>query len=168
MSVPDAYRKTVHLAIVAKIRAAQASGQPLAFIAANSFFPAIFPKFESMPPNSYPALTMMPDRGREKFFTTGDPPAVGDTMIFKLILAVREGKPGLGLLGDATLTPPVVGLYDFEGAVKSVIESDQTLGNCPGVQKVLCIDDDYKYDYYPTILQEITVSVGGQLTTRAH
>ncbi len=49
-----------------------------------------------------------------------------------------------------------------------MIETDQTLGGTPGVQKVLCIDDDYKYDFYPTVLQEITVAVTGQLTTRSH
>ena len=164
----SSYRGSVHAAIAAKIVAAQAGGQPLAFVAASSFFPAIFPKFADLPPEAYPAITIMPDRGREKFFTTGNPPAVNDTFIFKVLLAVREGTPGLGLLGDATQSPPVVGLYDFEAAIKDVLETDQQLNSTPGVQKVLCIDDDYKYDAYPVILQEITVQVIGQLTTRSH
>jgi hypothetical protein len=166
----SAYRLDVHKALVAKIVAAQANGQQLAFVAPDSFFPAVYPDFDSLPPEALPALMLMPDRGREKFFTTGDPPAVTDAFIFKLILAVREGKPGLGFLGDAAQVPPVVGLYDFEAAVKNVIETDQALSNAAGgrVQKVLCIDDDYKYDYYPTVLQEITVAITGQLTTRTH
>ncbi len=164
----SSYRGAVHAAVAAKITAAMAGGQPLAFVDTNSFFPAIFPGFAALPPESLPAITMMPDRGREKFFTTGNPPAVSDTFIFKILLLVREGSPGLGLLGDATLTPPLVGLYDFEAAMKDVLETDQTLGGCPGVQKVLCIDDNYHYDNYPLIMQEITLSVTGQLTTRAH
>lgn len=164
----SSYRGAIHAALAAKIVAAQAVGQPLAFVGTNSFFPSTYPKFHDLPPESYPAIMLMPDRGREKFFTTGVPPAVSDTFIFKVVIAQREGSPGLGLLGDATQKPPLVGLYDFEGAIKDVIETDQQLGNTQGVQKVLCIDDDYKYDFYPTIIQEITVAITGQLTTRTH
>jgi len=164
----SSYRGAIHNAIAAKIIAAQAVGQPLAFVAASSFFPAIFPKVEDINPNAYPIITIMPDRGREKFFTTGTPPAVSDTFVFKIIIGVREGKPGLAFLGDSTQVPPVKGLYDFETAIKNVLETDQTLGNTQGVQKVLCIDDEYKYEYYPAVFQAITFAVTGQLTTQSH
>jgi hypothetical protein len=162
----SAYRGAIHTALLAKITAALGNGNPLSFVKATSVFPAIFPGFESLPPEAYPAITMMPDRGREKFFTTGDPPAVTDLFMFKIVLAVREGKPGQALLGDPAVS--MTGLYDFEAAVKNVIETDQSLGDTPGVQKVLCVDDDYKYEFYPTVIQEITVQVQGQLTTRTH
>jgi hypothetical protein len=164
----SSYRGAIHSAVLAKLLAAQAPGQPLAFVSAGSIFPAIYPTFFSLPPEALPAITIMPDRGREKFFTTGVPPALSDVVMLKILLAVREGKPGAGLLGDATLTPPMIGLYDFEAAVKDVLESDQTLGGTPGVQKVLCVDDDYKYERYPTLIQDITLQVTGQLTTQSH
>ena len=164
----SSYRGSVHAALAAKIVGAQATGMPLAFVALTSFYPSVYPKFVNLPPQSYPAIMMMPDRGREKFFTTGNPPAVNDTFLFKFILAVHEGKPGLGFLGDPSQTPPLIGLYDFEQAFKNVIETDQTLGYTPGVQKVLCVDDDYKYDFWPTTMQEVSVAVTGQLTTQTH
>ncbi len=168
----SSYRKDVHVALAAKITAALALGQPLAFVAPGSFFKAAYPDFHALPPDAYPAIMLMPDRGREKFFTTGDPPAVLDGFLFKLVIAQQEGDAGsgAGFLGDAALNPPLVGLYDFESAIKDVIETDQSLGGAAGgrVQKVLCTDDDYKYDYYPTVMQEIIVMVTGQLTTRSH
>ena len=164
----SSYRGAVHAAIVAKIQAAQATGQPLAIVRSTSFFPAIFPTFAALAPEAYPAITLMPERGKTKFFTTGVPPALADGFMFKIVLAVREGKPVLGLLGDPTQSPPVVGLYDLEAALKNVIEADQSLGGTQGVQKVLCVDDEYDYTFYPTVLQKITVNVTGQLTTQSH
>lgn len=162
------YELGVHNGLLGKITAAQAGVGPLAFMAAASIYPAIYPGIESLSPQSYPALALMPDKNQAKFFTTGDPPAKTSMFRMKVILLVAEGAPGLGLLGDPTQTPPLVGLYDFAAAVQNVIETDQTLGGAVGVQKVICETVDYKYDFYPICVCEITVAVGGQLTTRSN
>jgi len=36
------------------------------------------------------------------------------------------------------------------------------------VQKAICEKTDYKYDFYPIVMAEITVLVTGQLTTRSN
>jgi hypothetical protein len=133
------YPKDVHNAVLAKLTAAQATGQPLAFVPSASLFPGIYPEIADMPPNCYPALALMPDNDQQKFFTTGDPPAKTSGFRIKVVLLVLEGKPGLGLIGDPAQTPPLVGLYDFISAVLNVLETDQTLGAAAsGVQKAIC------------------------------
>ncbi len=162
------YQLGVHNGVLAKIVAAQAGSGPLAFVAATSIFPAIFPSIVDLPPQSYPAIALMPDKDNQKFFTTGDPPAKTSGFRLKVVALVQEGMPGLGLLGDPTQTPPLAGLYDFVSALMSVIETDQTLGGAVGVQKVLCESVAYVYDFYPNVLAEISVLVTGQLTTRTN
>lgn len=155
-------------AVKGVIVAAQATGQPLAFMAANSFYDGIYPNLEDLPPESFPAIMMEPDKDDEKWFTTGVPPAIKSEMSLFLSCMVFEAQANKGIIGDATLTPPLIGILEFVDTVKNVLQADQRLGFVAGQQKLYFPSTQFFYEAYPIREGKIKVVLESQLTTTSH
>lgn len=153
-------------AVVAKLNAAKAGSGSLAFV--KNIYPGVFPTLMDMPAQSYPAIVIELDDDQEDFFTTGTPPAVKSK--FKLFVSclVFEAKPNIGIIGDATATPPIIGLLEFVDRVKQVLQADMTLGGGIGMQKVSFPAAPSSFLFYPVRETKIHVTLENQLTTTSH
>lgn len=166
--LPESSKLRIWQAVLATLRAAQAPGQPLEFVPANSIFDGIYPKLDDMPQQAYPAIVLELDEDDERFFTTGTPPAVkSDFKIFVSCL-VREARPNKGISGDPDLDTPLVGLLAFVDAVKNVLQGDQTLGNTLGLQKISFPKAPFFFEQYPIRECKISATLENQLTTQTH
>ena len=153
-------------AAIAKLRAANMAGQPLSFV--KNIYPGVFPTLMDLPAQSYPAIVVELNDDPEKFFTTGTPPALKSDFGLFVSCLVFEAKPAVGIIGDATHTPPIVGLLEFVDAVKNVLQADMTLGGGIGMQKVYFPDTKFSFLFYPTREAKIHVTLESQLTTTSH
>jgi hypothetical protein len=162
------YESLVFQALFATLAAAQASGQPLNFVAPNSIFAGLTPDIINLPPGSYPAISLEPASDDEKFFTTGTPPELSSGFKVEIHCLVQEADSKAGIIGDATLSPPVTGLLDLVAAVKNVVQKDMTLGGVQGLQKALFTGTRFEYAFYPIRIAVLTVLFTGQFATTAH
>lgn len=153
-------------AVVAKLQAAKITGQPLAFV--KNIYPGVFPTMMDLPAQSYPAIVIELNEDLEQFFTTGMPPAVKSGFGLFLSCLVHEAKPALGIIGDATQTPPVIGLLQMVDTVKNVLQSDMTLGGGLGMQKIMFPDTKFSFLFYPVREAKTKVMLENQLTTTSH
>lgn len=154
--------------VLSTLQAAQAVGQPLEFVPANSIYDGIYPNLHDLPPGSFPAIVMEPDQDDEKFFTTGQPPALKSDFKIFISCMVRESKFNKGISGDSTLIPPVIGILEFVDAVKQVLQKDQTLGGALGLQKLWFPTSKFFFESYPIRECKISVILESQLTTQSH
>lgn len=159
---------TLWNAVKATLQAAQVSGQPLDFVPANSLFDGIYPNLHDLPPAAFPAIIMEPDQDDEKFFTTGQPPAIKSDFKIFISCMIREAKFNKGITGDNTISPVAIGILAFVDAVKNVLQTDQTLSNALGLQKVSFPTARFFFEAYPIRECKISVLLESQLTTQSH
>lgn len=157
---------TIWNAVKATLVAAQ--GSSLSFVPANSIFDGIYPSLHDLPMNAFPMIVMEPDEDDEKYFTTGTPPAIKSEFRIFISCLVKEAKFNKGIVGDATLSPRAVGLLEFVDAVKNVLQTDQSLGNTTGLQKLYFQKSHFFYEAYPIRECKISVVLESQLTTQSH
>lgn len=159
---------TLWSAVLSTLQAAQAVGQPLNFIPANSIFDGVYPNLHDLPPGAFPAIVMEPDTDDEKFFTTGQPPAINSQFKIFISCMLREAKFNKGISGDATQSPAVVGILAMVDAVKNVLQTDQTLNNALGLQKIYFPTARFFFEAYPIRECKISMTMESQLTTQSH
>ncbi len=159
---------TLWNAVLTTLQAAQASGQPLSYVPANSIYDGLYPNLHDLPPGSFPAIMMEPDQDDEKFFTTGVNPSINSQFKMSISCLVREGKFNKGISGDATQTPPAIGILQLVDAVKNVLQLDQTLNSADGLQKLYFPTTKYFFEAYPIREGKITMILESQLRTTTH
>lgn len=153
-------------AVVATLRAANATGQPLAFV--KNIHPGVFPTMMDLPAQAYPAIVVELNNDPEKFFTTGTPPAVKSDFGIFVSCLVFESKPAFGIIGDATQSPPVIGILEMVDKVKNILQADMTLGGGLGMQKIMFPQTNFSFLFYPVREAKTAVTLENQLTTTSH
>ena len=160
-SKTDIYKK-----VIATLQAAQAGSGSLSFV--KNIYSSYFTSILQAPAQAFPAIVIEPDNDMEKFFTTGTPPALKSDFKIFVSCVVSEADPTAGLLGDATQTPPIIGLMDFVDRVKEVLQADMTLGGGLGMQKISFPAAPFSYIFFPIRECKLNVTLESQLTTTAH
>ena len=156
----------IYNAVITTLKAAQAAGQPLAFV--KNIFTGYFDALDNVPAQGWPAIVVEVDGDDEKYFTTGTTPAIKSDFKLFVSCVIKEAKPGLGIIGDATQKPPVIGLLEFVDKVKNVLQADMTLGGGLGMQKVMFPQTQFSFLFYPVREGKIHVTLDSQLTTTSH
>ena len=156
----------IYNAVIARLNAGKVAGQPLDFV--KNIYAGYLDALVNLPAQSYPNIVVEVDGDEEKFFTTGVPPAIKSDFKVFVFCRVFESQPAAGLIGDATLTPAVIGLIEFVDKVKNWIQADMTLGGGLGMQKIMFPTTPNSFMFYPIREAKIHVTLDSQLTTTSH
>lgn len=160
-------KQVIWNAVLSTLQAAQAGGQPLAFVGANSIYDGLYPDLNALPPESFPAIFMEPDEDDEAWFTVGMAPSIKSIFKINISCMVMESQFNKGISGDATQSPRLVGLLEFVDTVKQVLQADMSLG-LASMQKVYFPKARYFFEAYPIRECKISVVLESQLTTTTH
>lgn len=148
----DTIHKRIWNAIKAKIAAAQATGQVLELVPANSLYEGLR---DTIPSGAFPAIIMEPDSVDEQRHTA--PGHIMATFRFQLHCAVEN------MLVEAQPVGPsasVFGIVDLSENLKNVLTADQKLGLAAyGVLRVNIPSVRYFVDNYPIREASLTVEV---------
>ena len=156
----------IYNAVLATLNTAKAPGGQLAFV--NNIYNNGFTTVGQIPPNACPAIEVEPFSDSEEWFTAGVAPALLSKFKVFVECILYESSPGAGVIGDASQTPPVIGILEFMDRVKQVLQADMTLGGGLGMQKVSFPEAPIYYVQYPMRQAKITVLLESQLATNAH
>lgn len=147
----DTLHKKIWNALKAKVVAAQASGQPLELVPANSLYEGVR---DTIPSGAFPAIIMEPDSVDEARHTA--PGHLLATFRFQFHCAVENMTYESQVAG----TSGVFGILDLSETLKNVLTADQKLGLvADGVLRVNIPAVKYFVDNYPIREASLTVEV---------
>lgn len=156
-------------AVINTLKNACASGQPLhGFFNATSIYDGIYVGKKDLPPGSFPAIMAELDENDEQWATVGTPPQIFSDFKIYLSIMMWESRPNKGITGDTSITPNVIGLLQLESAVKNLLQTDMSLGNTLGLQKITFPRTKYFFETYPIREAKISVTLRNQLASTGH